>query len=61
MTFKDYYKNLGKSRYSLRDMLIARCGISIPTFYTWIDNPGKIKPHSREIILEIFGYTFNQD
>ena len=53
-TFKNWYVHLpGASIVDTRNAIIDACGISISTFYDWINNPERINPLARKEIMRI--------
>jgi hypothetical protein len=58
LTFKDYYKQLGKRdpQIELRNRIISECGISTATFYKWLNRKTDTIPKlARQKISEITG------
>jgi hypothetical protein len=58
LTFKDYYRQLGKRdpQIELRNRIINECGISTATFYKWLNRKtDNIPKLARQKISEITG------
>lgn len=53
-TFKNWYVHLpGATIVDTRNAIIDACGISISTFYDWINNPERINPLAQKEIMRI--------
>jgi hypothetical protein len=62
MTLKDYYDSLDETspRVKFRDAIVKSCGVTIDTFYKWLNGGTKDVPKlAKEKISEISGIQVN--
>lgn len=53
ITLKGYYESLGRPQADFRERIIKECGITIATFYRWMNGQSKPNKLQREKIEEI--------
>lgn len=55
---KGYYSRLSESaKINFRNKVINDCGITLKTFYRWLDNPELIRPPDRKVFSKHAGLS----